>query len=281
MACTADDGCGKACAATMAPSAASACSCWSSSHCVVDGLALRLREDPMQVAAYLAAAFATNFGLQGLTAVLLVALENLLGLSRAQSLAAALAAGNRNFALLIGAMAVPTQSDLFLFFTCMQFPIYMIRPCSARSSPGPALDRNVVDQAHVAHPRGREQARGPAGRGERSRMAQFQIVDPREAVRRQFGARTSSSGPGAISAATFAAISHIRRLRSGAFQRASRVRRALREKAQARQARAPSGSRRSRPEYRDRERTGGRPAAAASPSRRTSPHPAGIAAAAS
>lgn len=92
----------------------------------VDGLALRLREDPMQVAAYLAAAFATNFGLQGLTAVLLVALENLLGLSRAQSLAAALAAGNRNFALLIGAMAVPTQSDLFLFFTCMQFPIYMI-----------------------------------------------------------------------------------------------------------------------------------------------------------
>jgi BASS family bile acid:Na+ symporter len=72
------------------------------------------------------AAFATNFGLQGLAALLLVPLERLSGLTRAQTLAASLAAGNRNFALLIGAMGVPTQSDLFLFFTCVQFPIYMI-----------------------------------------------------------------------------------------------------------------------------------------------------------
>ncbi len=92
----------------------------------VDGLADRLRETPSQVALYMAAAFATNFGLQGLAALLLVPLERLSGLTRGQTLAASLAAGNRNFALLIGAMGVPTQSDLFLFFTCLQFPIYMI-----------------------------------------------------------------------------------------------------------------------------------------------------------
>jgi BASS family bile acid:Na+ symporter len=92
----------------------------------VDGLAMRLAAEPAKVALYLAAAFATNFGLQALAAALLLPLERFLGLARAQSLAAALAAGNRNFALLIGAMGVPTQSDLFLFFTCVQFPIYMI-----------------------------------------------------------------------------------------------------------------------------------------------------------
>ncbi len=92
----------------------------------VDGLADRLREEPARVAIYMVAAFATNFGMQGLAALLLVPLERLLGLARAQTLAACLAAGNRNFALLIGAMGVPTQSDLFLFFTCLQFPIYMI-----------------------------------------------------------------------------------------------------------------------------------------------------------
>ncbi|MBI3507131.1 MAG: hypothetical protein HY059_20030 [Proteobacteria bacterium] len=92
----------------------------------VDGFADRLREDPAKVLAYLAAAFATNFGLQGLAACLLVAFERSLGLTRAQSLAAALAAGNRNFALLVGAMGIATQSDLFLFFSCVQFPIYMI-----------------------------------------------------------------------------------------------------------------------------------------------------------
>lgn len=92
----------------------------------VDGLADRIRSEPMLVLGYLVAAFATNFGLQGLAALLLVPLERFLGLTRAQTLAASLAAGNRNFALLIGAMAVPTQSDIFLFFTCVQFPIYMI-----------------------------------------------------------------------------------------------------------------------------------------------------------
>jgi hypothetical protein len=92
----------------------------------VDGLALQLRENPAKVALFMAAAFATNFGLQALAAALLVPLERPLGLTRAQTLAAALAAGNRNFALLIGALAAPTGSDLFLFFTCVQFPIYMI-----------------------------------------------------------------------------------------------------------------------------------------------------------
>ncbi len=92
----------------------------------VDGFAARLAADPAKVALFLAAAFASNFGLQALAAALLLPLERPLGLSRAQSLSTALAAGNRNFALLIGAMAVPTESDLFLFFTCMQFPAYMV-----------------------------------------------------------------------------------------------------------------------------------------------------------
>ena len=91
-----------------------------------DGLAVRIAGEPAKVALYLAAAFATNFGLQGLAAALLLPFARRLGLTREAALAAALAAGNRNFALLIGAMGVPTQSDLFLFFTCVQFPIYMI-----------------------------------------------------------------------------------------------------------------------------------------------------------
>lgn len=92
----------------------------------VDGLAVRLAQEPGKVALYLVAAFATNFGLQAAAAALLVPAERMLGLARGQSLAAALAAGNRNFALLVGAMGVATDTDVFLFFTCVQFPIYMI-----------------------------------------------------------------------------------------------------------------------------------------------------------
>ncbi len=92
----------------------------------VDGFADTLRAEPAKVAIFMLAAFAANYGLQGLAALLLIPLEKPLGLARSQTLAAALAAGNRNFALVVGAIGAPSGSDLFLFFTCIQFPIYMI-----------------------------------------------------------------------------------------------------------------------------------------------------------
>jgi BASS family bile acid:Na+ symporter len=91
----------------------------------VDGFADAIRSDPAKVALYMAAAFGANFGLQALTAAVLVPFERVLGLTRAESLTASLAAGNRNFALVVGAIGTGSDSDLFLYFTCMQFPIYM------------------------------------------------------------------------------------------------------------------------------------------------------------
>jgi len=91
----------------------------------VDGFADAIGTDPAKVALYMAAAFGANFGLQALTAAVLVPLERVLGLNRAESLTASLAAGNRNFALVVGAIGTGSDSDLFLYFTCMQFPIYM------------------------------------------------------------------------------------------------------------------------------------------------------------
>jgi bile acid:Na+ symporter, BASS family len=91
----------------------------------VDGFADAIREEPAKVALYMAAAFAANFGLQALAAALLIPLEKPLGLKRAETLTACLAAGNRNFALVVGAIGATSDSALFLYFTCMQFPIYM------------------------------------------------------------------------------------------------------------------------------------------------------------
>jgi bile acid:Na+ symporter, BASS family len=91
----------------------------------VDGFADAVLTEPGKVALYMAAAFAANFGLQALAAALMVPFEKPLGLTRSETLTACLGAGNRNFALVVGAIGVASDSDLFLYFTCMQFPIYM------------------------------------------------------------------------------------------------------------------------------------------------------------
>jgi bile acid:Na+ symporter, BASS family len=91
----------------------------------VDGFADAVLTEPGKVALYMAAAFAANFGLQALAAALMIPFEKPLGLTRSETLTACLGAGNRNFALVVGAIGVASDSDLFLYFTCMQFPIYM------------------------------------------------------------------------------------------------------------------------------------------------------------
>lgn len=79
-----------------------------------------LRGDPLGLAANLAAAFAANFGLQLLAALMLRSAKP--GSARA---AIAIAAGNRNMALFLAALPVAVTDPLLLFIGCYQVPMYL------------------------------------------------------------------------------------------------------------------------------------------------------------
>ena len=79
-----------------------------------------LRGDPLGLAANLAAAFAANFGLQLVAALLLRSAK-----PRSARAAIAIAAGNRNMALFLAALPVAVTDPLLLFIGCYQVPMYL------------------------------------------------------------------------------------------------------------------------------------------------------------
>ncbi len=105
---------------------------------VMDGVAEALLADPSRVVLFAAAAFIASFALQALGALLFWRLE------RGAALAAALATGNRNMAILIAAMGPAAHPDFGLFFAVVQFPIYLVPallgPVYRRAVGRPAAD---------------------------------------------------------------------------------------------------------------------------------------------
>lgn len=78
-----------------------------------------MRESPGAVVVALAAAFASNFGLQLLVALLLKAR------GPQQAVPLAIVAGNRNIALFLAALPAATTDPLLLFIGCYQIPMYL------------------------------------------------------------------------------------------------------------------------------------------------------------
>ncbi|HJS31959.1 MAG TPA: hypothetical protein VJ924_08195 [Alphaproteobacteria bacterium] len=87
---------------------------------VMDGVTAALLADPSRVVLFSAAAFIASFALQALGAIMFWRLE------RGAALAAALASGNRNMAILIAAIGPAAHPDFGLFFAVVQFPIYLL-----------------------------------------------------------------------------------------------------------------------------------------------------------
>ncbi|WP_425045102.1 hypothetical protein [Primorskyibacter sp. S87] len=76
-------------------------------------------QDPSNLAFWLAAAFAVNFGLQIATYLILRA-----G-GQPDAVPTAIVAGNRNFALFFVALPPETSDPLLIFLGCYQFPMYL------------------------------------------------------------------------------------------------------------------------------------------------------------
>lgn len=87
---------------------------------VMEAIAVEIRLDPAAVAATAAAAFAANFGFQILGAVLAARLG-----AGAAVPAIGVAAGNRNFILLLTALPDPIIQPIMLFVGCYQLPMYL------------------------------------------------------------------------------------------------------------------------------------------------------------
>lgn len=79
-----------------------------------------LRSEPSQVALWMTAAFAVNFGLQITTRLSLVALGQ-----RAIATPIAIVAGNRNIALFLVALPATVTDPILLFLGCYQVPMYL------------------------------------------------------------------------------------------------------------------------------------------------------------
>ena len=86
---------------------------------VMDGLAARLAADPAWVMRALVAAFAVNYGLNGLTALVF----HRLGIIPAAT--AGLMSGNRNMALYLAVLPASTDPRVLLFFGLCQFPLFL------------------------------------------------------------------------------------------------------------------------------------------------------------
>ena len=86
---------------------------------VMDGLSLRVAQDPAWVTQAIAAAFVANYGLNALTT---------LAFARwgvPEAAAAGLMGGNRNMALYLAVLPASTDPRIILFFGLCQFPLFL------------------------------------------------------------------------------------------------------------------------------------------------------------
>lgn len=110
---------------------------------VMDGLTVRFAREPGWVAAAMVAAFASNYGLNLVTAIAF------LGAGRRAALTAGLMSGNRNMALYLAVLPAAADPRLALFFGICQFPLFfspfLLRPayrwlvdrqCTENAGPG-------------------------------------------------------------------------------------------------------------------------------------------------
>jgi BASS family bile acid:Na+ symporter len=101
---------------------------------VMDGMLAKLLAEPGWVMGGLALAFAGNFGMNALTALVF------LPAGRRLALAGGLLAGNRNMALYLAVLPAATDERILLFFALCQFPLFLspflLRPVYARLRPG-------------------------------------------------------------------------------------------------------------------------------------------------
>jgi BASS family bile acid:Na+ symporter len=93
---------------------------------VMDGLRVQFFDHPGHVLAIVAAAFATNFGLQALGAAVFWAAAPAWRLTGREGLTAALIMGNRNLAILIAVLGSSASPDIYLMLAAYQFPMYLI-----------------------------------------------------------------------------------------------------------------------------------------------------------
>lgn len=101
---------------------------------VMDGLLARLLAEPSFVLGGLALAFAGNFGMNAVTALVFLAA------GRRLALAGGLLAGNRNMALFLAVLPAATDERILLFFALCQFPLFLspflLRPVYGRLRAG-------------------------------------------------------------------------------------------------------------------------------------------------
>lgn len=97
---------------------------------VMDGMLAKLLAEPGWVMGGLALAFAGNFGMNVMTALVF------LPAGRRLALAGGLLAGNRNMALYLAVLPAATDERILLFFALCQFPLFLspflLRPVYAR-----------------------------------------------------------------------------------------------------------------------------------------------------
>ena len=86
---------------------------------VMDGMLARLLAEPSWVLGGLALAFAGNFGMNIVTALVF------LPAGRRLALAGGLLAGNRNMALFLAVLPAATDHRILLFFALCQFPLFL------------------------------------------------------------------------------------------------------------------------------------------------------------
>ncbi len=86
---------------------------------VMDGMLARLLAEPSWVLGGLALAFAGNFGMNAVTALVF------LPAGRRLALAGGLLAGNRNMALFLAVLPAATDERIMLFFALCQFPLFL------------------------------------------------------------------------------------------------------------------------------------------------------------
>ena len=100
---------------------------------VMDGMQARLLAEPAWVLGGIALAFMGNFGLNALTALVM------LPAGRSVALATGLLSGNRNMALYLAVLPAATDPGILLFFALCQFPLFLspflLRPVYDRIRP--------------------------------------------------------------------------------------------------------------------------------------------------
>lgn len=87
---------------------------------IMDGVTAKAIAEPVQVVAFVTAAFAANMALQGVAACACAAL------GRRRALTVGFVAGNRNMALLFAVLPDTSDPAVFLYFAVAQLPIYLL-----------------------------------------------------------------------------------------------------------------------------------------------------------